>query len=153
MRWLELKLPPPIVAGLIAGAMWWGASYLPLMSPPPLVRQGLVLLLAMAGVTCDLLGLLAFLRLRTTVNPLQPQKTSALATGGIYRITRNPMYLGLALLLTAWAVHLASPAVLLGPLAFIAYINRFQIKPEEKVLAGMFGEEYSRYAARVRRWL
>ena len=113
----------------------------------------LIVVLVIAGVSFDLLGLIAFLRMKTTINPLQPGKASALVTGGVYRITRNPMYVGMALLLTAWAVHLAALWPLLGPVFFVLYINRFQIAPEERVLKELFGEEYVAYTARVRRWL
>jgi protein-S-isoprenylcysteine O-methyltransferase Ste14 len=153
MRALEYKIPPPVVAALVAGAMW-GVSALPPSLPlAPTVGRVVAAVLAVAGITFDLLGVLAFLRSKTTINPLRPAKASALVTGGIYRITRNPMYVGLALLLLAWAVYLSSLWPFLGPVLLVLYIDRFQIAPEERVLGGLFGEEYARYAARVRRWL
>jgi protein-S-isoprenylcysteine O-methyltransferase Ste14 len=153
IRALEHRIPPPVVAALIATAMW-GASTLPPSLPlAPVVRQLAVAALAVAGVGFDLLGLLVFFRAKTTPNPLHPGKASALVTAGIYRVSRNPMYLGLALVLTAWAVHLSSLWPFLGPALFVLYMNRFQIAPEERVLGDMFGEEYAAYAARVRRWL
>jgi len=109
--------------------------------------------LAIIGIGFALVGVLSFRRHRTTINPLHPEKTSRLVTGGVYRISRNPMYVGMALLLLAWAVYLESPAALLGPIAFIAYITRFQIIPEEILLAQHFAEEFSAYRQRVRRWL
>jgi protein-S-isoprenylcysteine O-methyltransferase Ste14 len=84
---------------------------------------------------------------------LKPEATSSLVTSGVYRFTRNPMYVGLALVLLAWAVFLSSAWTMLGPLTFILYMTRFQIMPEEKVLSGMFGAAYSAYQAKVRRWL
>ncbi|MEB0160908.1 isoprenylcysteine carboxylmethyltransferase family protein, partial [Pseudomonas sp. AH2 (2023)] len=91
-------------------------------------------------------------RSRTTVNPLRPDKAAALVSGGVYRVTRNPMYVGMMLLLVAWAVYLDSAWVLAGPVAFVAYITRFQIAPEERVLRAKFAD-FDAYAARVRRWL
>ena len=117
------------------------------------MRQFLAAVLAVVGVSFDLLGLLAFHRSRTTINPMNPSKSSALVTGGVYRVTRNPMYVGLALLLTAWAVHLSALWPFAGPVLFVIYMNRFQIGPEERVMRSKFGEEYAAYAARVRRWL
>lgn len=153
MRTLELKIPPPLVAALVAGAMWGLAALPPVFQLPPLVRQAAVALLVVGGLTVDALGLFAFWRARTTVNPLAPARTSALVTQGIYRFTRNPMYVGLLLLLTAWACQLAALWPFFGPLLFVRYITRFQIEPEERVLRAKFGEEYAAYAARVRRWL
>jgi protein-S-isoprenylcysteine O-methyltransferase Ste14 len=78
---------------------------------------------------------------------------SALVTGSIYRLTRNPMYLGFALVLFGWALHLAHPVALLGVPACVLWIDRMQIPREERALATLFGEEFARYCARVRRWL
>jgi protein-S-isoprenylcysteine O-methyltransferase Ste14 len=80
-------------------------------------------------------------------------KTSSLVTSGVYRFSRNPMYVGMLLILTAWAVFLAVPLTLLGPLAFFLYLKRFQIEPEERVMGEIFGAEFSAYRAQVRRWL
>jgi len=113
----------------------------------------LVALFALAGLALDFSGLMAFLRRHTTINPLHPEKSSALVTGGVYTITRNPMYLGMACLLLAWSVYLQSPAALLGIAAFMAYITHFQIKPEERTLHKLFGGEFAAYCGRVRRWL
>jgi len=116
-------------------------------------KYAAVAILAVAGVAFDLLGLLAFRAFRTTVNPLKPERASAMVTSGVYRVSRNPMYVGMVLLLLAWAVYLSALLPFAGPPIFVLYITRFQIQSEERVLKGIFGEEYSAYAARVRRWL
>lgn len=116
-------------------------------------RYAAVAILVLAGVAFDLLGLVAFRASRTTINPLKPERASALVTGGVYRLTRNPMYVGMGLLLLALAVYLSALLPFAGPVLFVLYITRFQIQPEERVLSGIFGEAYSTYAARVRRWL
>ena len=153
MHALDKKIPPPVVGLLVAGLMWGLAAWPPALGLPAGVRLPLAAALAVAGVGFDILGLVAFRRHRTTINPLRPERTSALVTGGVYRITRNPMYVGLALLLTAWAVWLSALWPFAGPALFVAYINRFQIVPEERVLEEKFGDEFRAYAARVRRWL
>jgi protein-S-isoprenylcysteine O-methyltransferase Ste14 len=150
---LEHRIPPPLVGLVLAGAMWGLATLPPALALPAGPRLALVALLVAAGVAFDIGGVLAFLRQRTTVNPLRPQNASALVTGGIYRLTRNPMYVGMALLLTAWAVQLSALWPFAGPAAFILYMNRFQIVPEERALRALFGEAWAAYAARVRRWL
>jgi len=105
------------------------------------------------GILIDLAGLFQFLRAKTTINPLRPKNASALVTGGIYRWTRNPMYLGMATLLLAWGVWLANAGALAVISLFVAYLNRFQIAPEEGALQDRFGDEFAAYRARVRRWL
>ena len=154
MTSLELKIPPPAVAVVIASAMFVAASLLPpVLALAPNVRVIAALALAGVGVCFDMAGLLAFRKAKTTFSPLTPQRSSSVVTSGVYRITRNPMYLGLVLILLGLAVYLASPWVLLGPVAFAAFITRFQIQPEERVLAERFGAAYTDYCARVRRWL
>ena len=150
---LELKIPPPLVAVMTAGAMYGVASLLPVLALSPSVRVGAALALAVAGASFDLAGLVAFRRAKTTVNPMAPQRSSSVVSTGVYRFTRNPMYLGLVFLLLAWAVYLSSAWALLGVPVFMAYITRFQIKPEENVLAARFGKSYADYCTRVRRWL
>jgi protein-S-isoprenylcysteine O-methyltransferase Ste14 len=152
VRFLEHRIPPPAVGALVAALMWWMSAWPPALPLSAGVRVTLGVLLAAIGLTFDVLGLIAFRRSRTTVNPLRPDKASALVTGGVYRVTRNPMYVGMAFLLAGWAAYLASPWAVLGPLLFIAYITRFQIVPEERVLRERF-PEFAAYAARVRRWL
>jgi protein-S-isoprenylcysteine O-methyltransferase Ste14 len=150
---LELKIPPPLV-GLLVAAMMWGISQVtPFADVPARVRLGAAIAIALAGVATAISGVAAFRRARTTVNPLKPETSASLVTSGIYRLTRNPMYVGLALVLIAWAVFLSSPWSFLGPLVFALYMNRFQIMPEERVLLRTFGETYSIYRAQVRRWL
>ncbi len=153
MSLLDHRIPPPVVGALLAAAMWAIAPLGPQFALSALARIIPVALLVVAGAAFDLLGLVAFRAFRTTVNPLRPERASALVTGGVYRVTRNPMYVGMALLLVAWAIYLSSLLPFAGPIVFVLYITRFQIEPEERVLRNMFGEAYSAYAARVRRWL
>lgn len=153
MNGLELKIPPPIVGLLCAAAMWGIAQVAPTVPLPGSLRIGLVLVLLCVGGAFDLAGLIAFRRAKTTINPLRPQKSSALVSDGVYHITRNPMYVGMVLVLLAWGAYLACPWTLVMPALFVAYITRFQIQPEERALHRLFGADYAAYCARVRRWL
>ncbi|TXH51970.1 MAG: isoprenylcysteine carboxylmethyltransferase family protein [Burkholderiaceae bacterium] len=150
---LDHRIPPPIVGAVTGLAMWLVAPLGPAWPMPPSLGLGLTVLLVAIGLGFDLMGLLAFRASRTTVNPLSPHKASALVTGGVYRVTRNPMYVGMLCLLLAWAAHLASWLPLAGPALFVLYITRFQIRPEERVLRQLFGDAYTQYASRVRRWI
>jgi len=153
MKALELKIPPPVVAVLMAGAMWRLSFIPPLLDVPTFIRVAAAATIALAGVGFSLAGIVSFRRAKTTVNPMKPETTSSLVRSGVYRVTRNPMYVGLLFVLVAWAVFLCSVWAALGPAAFVLYINHFQIAPEERVLSAMFGTGYSTYKARVRRWL
>ena len=153
MKSLELKIPPPIVGLLVAVAMWRIATVSPSLDVTLLIRKVTTGALLLVSAAIAFPSFVAFLRARTTINSMKPKATSSLVTGGIYRFTRNPMYLSVLLILVAWAIFLSSAWALIGPVAFVLYINRFQIKPEERVLAAMFGEEYAEYKGRARRWL
>jgi protein-S-isoprenylcysteine O-methyltransferase Ste14 len=153
MHPLEHRIPPPVVAVLVLPAMWLLSNLLPRVEAAPGARVALAIGIAAIGLAFSLAGALAFRRAKTTVNPLHPERATALVTHGVYRVTRNPMYVGLMLGLLAWAVFLASPLSLAGPVLFIVYINRFQIEPEESALKAKFGAVYEQYKATARRWL
>lgn len=153
MNWLESRIPPPLVM-LGAGALMWGLARTAGTLPVPMVlRLFLAAILVTAGIAFAVAGVRAFRAARTTINPLDPAQATALVTGGVYALTRNPMYVGMLLVLVGWAVYLASIPALLGPLAFVLYIGRFQIAPEERALAGLFGTRFDDYRGRSRRWL
>ena len=150
---LENRIPPPIVALLVALAMLatrFDAGRLPVDRT---WRVAIAAVLVVAGLGVSLSAAIAFRRARTTVNPVHIERASTLVTGGVFRLSRNPMYLGLACLLTAWAAMLATPWAFVGPAAFVAFITRFQIAPEERLLAARFGEAFLSWRRRVRRWL
>lgn len=153
MTWLETRVPPPLVM-LLCGAIGYLASrYCPgtaLPLPMPALLAGGVMAV---GVALNLLPKLAFQRARTTVNPLRPSASSALVTHGVYRYSRNPMYLGQAIVLAGGMLYLRNFVALLAVPLFVLYITRLQIVPEERALSIRFPEAYRRFRQRVRRWL
>lgn len=153
MSALENKIPPLVVAVLFGALMWGASANLPSIDAPHSMRAVFALLVFCAGVFFSLSGTVSFRRAKTTVNPLKPETASALVSTGIYRYSRNPMYVGFAMFLTSWAFYLASPLLLLGVLGFVVYMNRFQITPEERALTALFGADFLAYQAKVRRWL
>jgi protein-S-isoprenylcysteine O-methyltransferase Ste14 len=150
---LELKILPALQVLVIALLMAAVAAALPgatlQVSGIPL----LALVLALSGL--GIIGVcgISFRRAATTLNPVTPQSSTALVTRGLYRYSRNPMYLGFLLLLLAWGLFLANGFALALVPVFIIYMNRFQIAPEERALAARFGADYDAYRSRVRRWL
>jgi protein-S-isoprenylcysteine O-methyltransferase Ste14 len=153
MKFLEHKIPPPAVGLGIGGLMWYLASLAVPLEVPFGVRVGLALALLVVGAAIAIAGVVSFRRAKTTVNPLQPEKASSLVSSGMFQVTRNPMYLGMAIVLLGWAGYLASWPALLGVPIFVLYINRFQIAPEERVMASLFGADYAAYKEKVRRWI
>ncbi|MEA5126265.1 methyltransferase family protein [Xanthomonas floridensis] len=117
------------------------------------VHPAIAAALACAGLALNGLPKRVFRRAGTTVNPLHPARTTQLVTHGIYRYTRNPMYLGHALLLLAWACYLQHALALMAVPLYVSYVSRFQIRPEERALAGRFTETYASYCWQTRSWL
>jgi len=153
MRSLELKVPPVVVVLLTAALMWlvaWAAPAFRFSFP---ARGLLAIGLALVGFLTSATGVASFRRAATTVNPMAPDSASSLVRSGIYRLTRNPMYLGLGLILLGWAVFLSNALALCLLPGFVLYMNRYQIEPEERALSRRFGHEFATYTSRVRRWL
>ena len=153
MQTLELKIPPVTQLAVLAVAMWGTTLVVAPLAFPLVGRIGAAVLLCFFGVALCLAGVAAFRREKTTVNPTRPARASSLVCKGIYGVTRNPMYLGFLLILLGLAAYLANGVSLIGPLAFVLYMNRFQITPEERALTKIFGQTFTDYQSRVRRWL
>ena len=153
MKVLENKIPPPALMLIIAATMWGAAKIQPPMAIESHLRIGLMLALGGVALAFSIGGIIAFRAAKTTINPVQIDRASRVVTGGVYRLSRNPMYVGLTALLAGWAVFLAVPLTVVGPIIFVLFTHRFQIVPEERVMAAKFGREYLDYQQRVRRWI
>lgn len=145
---LELRFPPPLLFLCCAVFMWLLRGE----SAPGMWAIMLLMMLVVAGGIMGVGALQRFRHHQTTVSPTRPHHTSHLVTSGVYRISRNPMYLGLLCWLSAWACYLGGVWVWLGPLVLAFWLTRFQIMPEEQLLRARFGDEYVEYCRRVRRW-
>lgn len=153
MNRLELKIPPVLQVLIVAGLMWALASLLPGLGFAFPASLFLALGLVTAGVVFAVLGVLAFRSAGTTVDPRVPEQSASLVVSGVYRISRNPMYVGFLLILTGWGAFLGNIASLLLLPGFVFYMNRFQIVPEEQYMREKFGDSYRQYERAVRRWL
>jgi len=152
-NFLELRIPPVALGLLVAFIMWLSSRAVPSLGFDFAGRlfacAGLVLL----GAAISISGVISFRRAKTTVNPTRPASASSLVVSGIYKFTRNPMYLGFLLGLVAWAAFLANVLAFALVPAFVIYMNLFQIRPEERALATLFEQEFAAYKSKVRRWI
>jgi protein-S-isoprenylcysteine O-methyltransferase Ste14 len=152
MQFLELKVPTPFLLLLTIVAMlglWW-------LHACPLSNQWglpLAILLGVTGLTVMFASMLRFWQMGTTITPFHPEKATRLVVTGMYRYSRNPMYVGVTLVLLAFGIFLDDGLALLVVPLFPMYVNYFQIVPEERILERLFGDEYREYKKRVRRWL
>ena len=149
----KTRIPPPLYALLAGAAMLGLHRYLPgpAILDAPITRWAW--LVAVPGGLLASWAAATFRRAGTTLNPIAPSKASRLVTHGPYRITRNPMYLGLLLILLGWAGWLGTLSGFFVLPLFMAVVTYQQILPEERALEALFGEEYARYKQRVNRWI
>lgn len=153
MSALELKIPPLALAAVLSLAMWVVAKLAPSLSFRFPGQFPVIATLAVSGILISIAGGMAFRRAQTTVDPTNPEKSSTLVTTGVYRLSRNPMYVGFLFTLAAWAAYVSSPLAFIALPVFVAYMNRFQILPEEQALRDKFGRAFVEYERSTRRWL
>ena len=150
---MRTKIPPPILAVLWAAAMWFAPRLLPGLSVGVLGGWVLGGLFVLAGLAIAIMANRAFRKAGTTINPMDPSQASQIVEGGPFGFSRNPMYLGMALILTGWALWFGHWLNFALVALFVWYITEFQIKPEEEALTAKFGEAYEAYKQKVRRWV
>lgn len=153
MKFLELKVPPVALFILVLVASYFSAQQLStgaIRVPFKLIVLGVGIVLS--GVI-GLAGVWEFRKQKTTVNPIKVETASTVVDSGIFGYTRNPMYLGLFILLFCFGYFFQNIFSVLLSFAFVIYMNQFQIKPEERALEQLFGAEYVDYKQKVRRWV
>ena len=151
---MKTKIPPPLVTLIAMLLTFLSRDYLDIFYLHPHLQRTLFLLFLVIGVSVIFLATRQFKISKTTVNPLKPETASSLVTSGIFRRTRNPMYLGLTSLLISFSIYFSSVfgIIIYLPL-FISYITIFQIIPEEDAMNKLFSNDYKSYCLKVRRWI
>ena len=150
---MKLKIPPLIQFLFIAIAMWvvdWQFSQFAFFFEGQRAASSALFL---SGLIMGSIAVSGFRRADTTPNPLDPSKASTLVISGLYKATRNPMYLGMLLGLTGIAIWFGNPLNIGMLILFVWYMTEFQIKPEEGSLREKFGGDYEAYCKKVRRWI
>ena len=153
MNTLVLKVPPVAQVIITAAAMYGVSKMVPALTFSLNGSTALAVGLGVMGMSLGVMGVTQFRKAQTTPNPQALEKVSSLVTSGIYRYSRNPMYLGLVLILLGWAFYLSHFLAFVLLPVFILYMTRFQIQPEEQMMARKFGKTYQAYLNKVRRWI
>lgn len=150
---LKLKIPPLLYMFMMAVVMWLLDQYLPIYNliASPWNMLGLVFITL--AIVADGVLLLQFFHINTSISPLHPDRVNSLVVTGLYRWSRNPMYLGFLLVLFGWATVLASVSPFIVLPLFMIILTVQQIIPEEIILEQKFGQEYRDYKSAVRRWI
>ena len=151
---MHLRIPPPIVALIGILLIFLSKDYILILYLHPHLQNTLSFIFLIIGFVIIFSATKEFKKSDTTVNPMKPETSTSLVTSGIFKYTRNPMYLGLTSILLASCFYFSS---LLGIIVyvplFILYITVFQIIPEEETMKGLFNDEYLDYCSKVRRWI
>lgn len=150
---MRLCIPPVLQVIICVALAWIAGQTFPQLSISVPFGTIIAIMFAAVGLLLLFLALRLFSEKRTTIDPLRPERAENVITSGIYGMTRNPMYLGLLLIVVAAAVAVANPVSLLAPVLFVFAMNELQIKPEEQALSQKFGPSYTGYCERVRRWI
>ena len=148
---MKTKIPPPILALVMIVLIYLSSFFIE--STTFNYQGSLSVLVLILGLACAIPSFKLFARYKTTISPLKPSDATALVTEGMYRYSRNPMYLGLLLLTIASTIWFGTWFGIIINILFIFLINFLQIIPEEKALLEIFGEEYEEYKKNVRRWI
>lgn len=150
---MQLKIPPVVIFFLSIGLVFGGYYVFPELVYKFEYQTLISRIILAIGVLVAFSGIISFRLKGTTVDPTKPNKASSLVTTGVYRYTRNPMYLGMAFILLGGILRIGNPVAIVGLVFFVWYLTQFQIKPEERALQELFGEEYDDFCSRVRRWI
>ena len=151
MKSLENKIPPLIIVVFFLALIFLLKNFLEVFTFSYQVYISFFFL-CLAASFC-LTSIIEFRKHKTPLNPLMPEESTALVTTGIFKFSRNPMYLSLLNLLIAFSIYLGSFLGLIIIPLFVVYINLFQIKPEEKAMLKLYGKEFENYCSNVRRWI
>ncbi len=150
---MNLKVPPAVQFAFFAFSMWLIDRWLPADHIEFSYQHFLSWVLFFIAVAIGIMAIYSFKRAQTTIDPTQPDKASSLVIVGLYRYTRNPMYLAMLLVLVSFVLRLGNLYTLTMAVAYVIFITEFQIKPEEKALLALFGDQYESYKTKVRRWI
>ena len=148
---MKNKIPPPIVTFFFGLCIYFSQEYFPEFNLEFLTMLSFIFYFA--GLTVLILAVGMFKKQNTTVNPIKIENASSLVTSGIFKYSRNPMYLGMVIILFGLALMFNLVGGILFVFLFMIYITKFQIRPEEEVMERLFGEDFIKYKHKVRMWL
>ena len=146
-----IKIPPPLIVLVLIVSIYFSSKKIDLINIP--LQLEISIFILSAGVLIFLNPVLQFIKSKTTVNPIQFEEVNKLVTSGIFKYSRNPMYLGMLMIVLSTSIFYLNIYSILTPLLFILWINKFQIKREEEFLIEKFGDEYLSYKKKTRRWI
>ena len=148
---MKIKIPPPLIVVFLITLVYLSSNFIVGFELP--FRTQLSILLLLIGLSVIFIPVFQFIKSKTTINPQSFKNVNNLVSSGIFKISRNPMYLGMLIIIMSTVVYYFNYFSVLTPFIFYFWINEFQIKREEKKLEGKFGPDYKKYKSKTRRWI
>ena len=148
---METKIPPPIVTLVFGLSIYFSRGIFQAVEIKYSFYMGILLLIL--GLAVLIFAVRLFRKDKTTVNPLSPEQATKLVTDGIFKYSRNPMYLGMALILCSISVFFNLIGGIILVALFCFYITKFQIIPEERAMSNLFSQDFDKYKEATRRWI
>ena len=146
-----LKIPPPLLVVILVVSNYFSSKKIDLIHLPN--QDFISILILLIGMLILINPIFKFIKSKTTIDPIKFKKVNKLITSGIYKYSRNPMYLGLLMIVISTSIFFLNILSITTPFLFYCWINRFQIKREEIFLTEKFGKEYLLYMTKTRRWI
>ena len=146
-----IKIPPPLIVLVLIVSIYFSSKKIDQINIP--LQLEISIFILSAGILIFVNPVLQFIKSKTTVNPIQFEEVNKLVTSGIFKYSRNPMYLGMLMIVLSTSIFYLNIYSILTPLLFILCVNKFQIKREEEFLIEKFGDEYLSYKKKTRRWI
>ena len=146
-----LKIPPPVLVLILVVSNYFSSEKI---DPIYLPNQDLIsIIIFFIGIFILINPIFKFIKSKTTIDPIKFKKVNKLITSGIYKYSRNPMYLGLLMIVISTSIFYLNIFSIITPILFVCWINIFQIRREEIFLTEKFGKEYLLYKTKTRRWI
>ena len=145
------KIPPPIVTLAFGLMIYFSRNIFPDINN--IIFYVLSLFFIILGPFILISAVRSFKAEQTTINPININNASSLVISGVFKYSRNPMYLGMVLILLALSFRFNLVGGILFTSIFIMYITKFQIIPEEAAMKSIFGEDFNKYKNKTRRWI
>ena len=150
---MKLKVPPAAQAILFGLLMYIIDKYITIGNFSFIGQTVTAITIFSIGILITIIAIWRFIKAKTTSDPTNPSKATTLVTHGIYKYSRNPMYLTILIVLFSWMIALGNIFNIIVLIIFVYYITTYQIKPEEEALTKLFKNDYTNYCNKVRRWI
>jgi len=147
---MKTLIPPPIVTIVFLFVIFFTKDIFRFSIELPTLLGYITIV---AGLIIIFVAAKQFKAANTTINPMKPETASILVSNGVFSYSRNPMYLGMLIIIIGFSIIHNPIAIIVFMPLWMLYMINFQIIPEEEAMKILFKEEFLNYAKKTRRWI